>query len=222
MSQQWDVLQLADIPETSPTLRALPAFFEQRGRLTDVRALYEAPTRIFGDPAADRQLVKKKSLRRHENYFRQHGTLEFKHAVHVEEIDAYLDIFFQQHIQRRALTDTPSQFLDDRQQAWNRFIWYKPSFDVAYFKHSPGEVLIKNLLEYVLERNLAEFDFTIGEEAFKYRFANHVRLNYAVHVFRHPLPYHVNRLLLDTKAFVKRSPAFIRLGRWLIRRWPSL
>src|SRR6266498_2549930 len=79
--QQWDVLQLADIPETSPTLRALPAFFEQRGRLTDVRALYEAPTRIFGDPAADRQLVKKKSLRRHENYFRQHGTLEFKHAV---------------------------------------------------------------------------------------------------------------------------------------------
>jgi len=254
---QWDLLRLSNIPNTSTTLRVLPGFFNQRGYLTDVRVLYEAPTRIFGDPVADQKLVKKKSLRRHYNYFRQHGQLEFKNCVTAEEIIGCLDLFFQQHIQRRALTDSPSQFLDERQRTFfreaaqalapskwllfsvllfnqtpiafhfgfeygNRIIWYKPTFAVDYFKHSPGEVLIKYLLEYALEREVTEFDFTIGEEAFKERFANHVRLNYAVRVFRDSLSYHVDRFWLGTKALIKRSPTLACLGRRLLRRWRDL
>src|SRR5262249_22618932 len=56
-----------------------------------------------------------------------------------------------------------------------KFIWYKPAFDVAYWDYSPGEVLIKALLEYVADHELEEFDFTTGDEAFKGRFANRVR-----------------------------------------------
>lgn len=251
---QWDVLQLTNIPNTSSTLSTLAEFFSERRYPADVRLLYEAPTRLFGDPVQDQQLVKKKSLRRHYNYFRRSGQLEFKHCQTAEEIMGYLDLFFEQHIRRRALTDTPSLFLDERQRVFyrevvwtlaptgwlrfsvllfnqtplafhfgfeygNRLIWYKPTFNVEYARHSPGEVLIKCLLEYALDRGVAEFDFTIGEEAFKYRFANHRRLNYAVRVFRQMTLFHAHRVWLDTKALVKRSPTLARWGRSALKRW---
>ena len=54
----------------------------------------------------------------------------------------------------------------------NKFIWYKPSFDISLFKRSPGEVLLKELLDFAVMNNYHELDFTIGDEAFKRRFAN--------------------------------------------------
>jgi CelD/BcsL family acetyltransferase involved in cellulose biosynthesis len=101
----------------------------------------------------------------------------------------------------------------------DRLTWYKPAFDVEFAKHSPGEVLIKYLLEYALERKVGELDFTIGEEAFKYRFANHVRANYAVRAFRRSGAYHLNRLLLDARAAVERFPAAARIARRMLGRW---
>jgi len=53
-----------------------------------------------------------------------------------------------------------------------RFIWYKPTFEVALARHAPGEVLIKFLLEEASARGLLEFVFGPGEEPFKYRFSN--------------------------------------------------
>jgi len=90
----------------------------------------------------------------------------------------------------------------------DRFIWYKPTFDVHWEKHSPGEVLIKGLLEYALARGVSEFDFTIGEEEFKYRYANLTRYNYAIRSFRQAWPYYGEQLWRGTKDFIKR-----RLGR---------
>ncbi|GGQ75445.1 glycosyl transferase [Couchioplanes caeruleus subsp. azureus] len=55
-------------------------------------------------------------------------------------------------------------------------LWYKPSFDPAYAARSPGEVLLRRLL--LLAREIpgcTRFDFGIGDEAFKYRFATGVR-----------------------------------------------
>jgi len=51
------------------------------------------------------------------------------------------------------------------------FTWYKPSYAIEYAKKSPGEVLIRNLLRLAKEEGVAIFDFTIGGEGFKYRFA---------------------------------------------------
>ena len=63
-----------------------------------------------------------------------------------------------------------------------RFIWYKPCYEPALSKSSPGEVLIKRLIEGAQAAGANEFDFTIGEEAFKMRFATKTRVVADIHV----------------------------------------
>lgn len=55
-------------------------------------------------------------------------------------------------------------------------VWYKPSFAIDLAKHSPGEVLIRELLLLAGTLGLAGMDFTRGAEAFKQRFADQQRL----------------------------------------------
>ena len=64
----------------------------------------------------------------------------------------------------------------------NRFIWYKPTFEPDLAKFSPGEVLIKKLLELARDEGAQVFDFTIGNEPFKLRFASGVRELRYLHV----------------------------------------
>ncbi len=64
------------------------------------------------------------------------------------------------------------------------FTWYKPSFEPELQQRSPGEVLIRFLLEDAVARGLREFDFTVGSEAFKFRFATVVRRVYRLRVYR--------------------------------------
>ena len=52
------------------------------------------------------------------------------------------------------------------------FTWYKPTFNLDYARFSPGEVLLKCLLEDALTSEVQVFDFTVGDEPFKERFAN--------------------------------------------------
>ncbi len=56
-----------------------------------------------------------------------------------------------------------------------QFLWYKPSFAVEFSKQSPGEVLLRNLLLYAIEIGADMFDFGLGDEAFKQRFATGTR-----------------------------------------------
>jgi len=62
----------------------------------------------------------------------------------------------------------------------DKLIWYKPTFNVEYAKHSPGEVLLFYLIKEAIEKKCNEFDFTIGNEEFKQRFSNKVRYNYKI------------------------------------------
>ena len=55
------------------------------------------------------------------------------------------------------------------------FLWYKPSFDIDLARHSPGEVLLRQLLLAAIAEDAHTFDFGLGDEAFKARFATHVR-----------------------------------------------
>lgn len=220
----WDRLELRNIQARSPHLRLWEEAL--RGRAVGVRGgrLCEAPARRLGDPQEDRDVLGKKSLRRHLNFFQRGGQITFRHVETAAEIAPLLEPFFQQHIERRALTEAQSLFLDPAQRAfyrdlvrtllprgWLRFavvdfngepiafhfgfeyggsyVWYKPTFNVKYLKNSPGEVLLRFLLEYAIEQGLAEFDFTVGEEAFKYRFANETRENRQVLGFRSRLEY---------------------------------
>jgi len=71
-----------------------------------------------------------------------------------------------------------------------KLLWYKPSFDVAYAKHSPGLVLIRHLIGYAIKQGRDEFDFTIGDEPFKSRFTNYVRKTMTLKIFRNSGRYY--------------------------------
>jgi CelD/BcsL family acetyltransferase involved in cellulose biosynthesis len=88
-----------------------------------------------------------------------------------------------------------------------RFIWYKPTYDIQFASRSPGEVLIKFLLEDAIERKLEEFDFTVGSEPFKYRFANRVRSNNRLIVFRSAGDHWIHLGKSVLKKLLKRDAA---------------
>jgi CelD/BcsL family acetyltransferase involved in cellulose biosynthesis len=56
------------------------------------------------------------------------------------------------------------------------YLWYKPSFAIELARRSPGEVLLRQLLIAALNERVREFDFGIGDEAFKRRFATRAPL----------------------------------------------
>lgn len=66
-------------------------------------------------------------------------------------------------------------------------VWYKPSFDVSLSHHSPGLVLIRQLIEDGQTRARQELDFTIGEEPFKKRFADIERTNTYLMLYHSPV-----------------------------------
>jgi len=70
-----------------------------------------------------------------------------------------------------------------------RLLWYKPSFDVAHAKHSPGLVLLRYLIGYAIEHQRHEFDFTIGDEPFKTRFSNEVRTTVQLQIYKDPFNF---------------------------------
>lgn len=71
----------------------------------------------------------------------------------------------------------------------SRVIWYKPSFDINYCKQSPGKVLLKYLFDYSIDNNKYEFDFTVGDEAFKRHYANKIRRNIQTRIYKKPAEY---------------------------------
>lgn len=52
-----------------------------------------------------------------------------------------------------------------------RYLWYKPSFAIDLARRSPGEALIRQLLLAAMGEGAHTFDFGLGDEAFKFRFA---------------------------------------------------
>ena len=181
---------------------------------------------LFRQPDVAQAATKKKSLVRHENYFRREGTLVIQHACEAEVVLPQLEEFFAQHIARWAATDSPSLFLNPAWRTfyqrwteaaskrgwlrfmrveWNgqpiafhfgfnyqgQFMWYKPSFEIAQARHSPGEVLLRQLLLAAIDEGAHVFDFGIGDEEFKYRFATEVNRVRTWGLYPVPMSTHV-------------------------------
>ncbi len=85
-----------------------------------------------------------------------------------------------------------------------RFYWYKPAFDIQFASRSPGEVLLKYLLDDAIGKGLQEFDFTVGSEPFKYRFANLTRSNDRIIVFSSAADYWIRRGIRRGKSMLKK------------------
>jgi len=163
---------------------------------------------LSAEPELARAATRKKSLVRHENFFRREGSLKVQHIQDGAVVLPYLDEFFRQHIARWAETPYPSLFHDHTQRdfyrrltctaaqtGWLRFtvleweghaiafhfgscyqgnyLWYKPTFAIDLARRSPGEVLLRQLILAALDEGAHTFDFGLGDEAFKQRFATH-------------------------------------------------
>lgn len=107
-------------------------------------------------------------------------------------------------------------------QHGGKLLWYLPTFDPNYWHDSPGEVLLRFLFRYAQAAELAEFDFTIGDEAYKRRFANHIGKTWSVYFYRSPLQ--PNTQLVRAGRFVAhwtrgnpRALAAVRLCREVFR-----
>lgn len=98
------------------------------------------------------------------------------------------------------------------------FTWYKPTFDPALARRSPGEALLKTLLEAAVEEGLTVFDFTIGGEGFKYRFATEVPQVRHLTLYRSAAARLPHRLAAALKATAKRSAVGRRAIEALRRR----
>jgi CelD/BcsL family acetyltransferase involved in cellulose biosynthesis len=114
----WDVLDLDRIPSVSPTLPVLHQEFPGWRGTTfccDVASAY-----VFGPTHDGSEILKKKSIRRHINSLRKAGTVAVRHLTQAELIEPELDAFFDQHVERRSQTATPSLFLDPRERMFCR------------------------------------------------------------------------------------------------------
>ena len=107
-------------------------------------------------------------------------------------------------------------------QYCGRLYWYKPSFDPSYSRHSPGLVLLHYLVKDAVERGLDEFDFTVGAESFKLRFANEIRTNARIRVFHNRTYYAAalayGRARRESGRCLRRAREFVRGGH--TRVWP--
>jgi CelD/BcsL family acetyltransferase involved in cellulose biosynthesis len=102
-------------------------------------------------------------------------------------------------------------------QYGGRMIYYLPTFNVDYANYSPGRVLLRCLLQDAMDLGASELDFATGEELYKYRLANHLRVNQAVSAYRCQWSYQAVRMMLDMKARIKRSPTLWKFGRRMVR-----
>lgn len=199
------------LPESSPNLRCLEQAAERLGLAFVEEGELAAPALEWADHTAlALAAADKKSLLRHERYFRKEGGLEVLHLRDGREILPHLPELFAQHRARWEQTPFPSLFCDPAQcsfyerltglaadAGWlrftrlnwegrpiafhfgfcqgGRFLWYKPSFALDLARHSPGEVLLRQLLLAAVEEGARAFDFGLGDEKFKSRFANCTR-----------------------------------------------
>ena len=109
--------RLAVVPERSPTTARLAAAAARLklGLRSDEPVLAPALRRA--------QLVDathKKSLVRHENWFRRNGELSVVHTAHGDAILPQLDRFFAQHVERCTAAPYASLFEDERHRAFYR------------------------------------------------------------------------------------------------------
>lgn len=95
------------------------------------------------------------------------------------------------------------------------FIWYKPSYEPEYAEFSPGEVLLKRLIEFAMSEGAQVFDFTVGDEAFKHRFATQIREIKDIHVTQSFWRALMLRVYLFTKKILRGILSSAGIWEWL-------
>jgi len=121
-----------------------------------------------------RQHVQRLAFKGQKSHFLSLATRQFYSAL-VDELDPCGPLRFGV----LSLNELPIAYHFGFQHK-GKFIWYQPTFNVDYWDYSPGEVLLAELLRYAQQQSLREFDFTVGGEGYKDRFANETRQLFTV------------------------------------------
>ena len=66
----------------------------------------------------------------------------------------------------------------------NALYLYKTSFNPDFAKKSPGQVILRYIFDYALDKNISELDFARGDEGYKDRFANAIKKNSRMIIYR--------------------------------------
>lgn len=241
---QWNSMVLQNIPSESITLACLQTICQEKDYNISIKRRIKAPALLIENQHNHAlSLINKYSVTRHLKKVIKLGNLEFINLNKRDDIMNYLDMFFDQHIERYRIKNMVSQFinpdnrqlyidlvnnlnhtdwllfsvllLDDRPIAFhfgfnynNKIIWYKPSFSPSYKAYSPGTLMLKHLVEYAIDTDRSELDFTIGDESFKSRFSNCTRYNQNVVIYR-------SKILCFVLVFIRKiSRNFYQALRW--------
>lgn len=98
-----------------------------------------------------------------------------------------------------------------------RCYWWVPAYDPEVGKYSPGRLMLEDLLEHSYRAGHHEFDFLIGEEAYKWHYATHTRV--AGPLGTPPLRLRAERLAkARMKAVLQRYPQVWERAQALKRR----
>jgi hypothetical protein len=144
-----------------------------------------------GDLTFHRMTDRQEMKRQLEFFFQQH--IERRQLAHGQSLFLNPEV---KHFYYQLIENIPSDWLEFSMVKFNdepiayhfgffysgKYVWYKPAFNVSYAKRSPGEVLLRFLIQRALDHKSKEFDFTIGDETFKQRFSNHLRYNYKIEI----------------------------------------
>jgi hypothetical protein len=95
-----------------------------------------------------------------------------------------------------------------------RTYWWIPSYNPELARFSPGRLMLEALLRASFERGDQEFDFLIGDEAYKWHYATHTRVVGSAGA--PPLSFRLERELES------RARRALKTMPWLFERWPGL
>ena len=84
-----------------------------------------------------------------------------------------------------------------------KYTWYTPTFDPELSAYSPGEVLLRRLFLSFSSDHVREFDFTIGDEAYKKRYANRINKNYTLFLYARRFNSRLFRVARHLKRMLK-------------------
>lgn len=146
-------------------------------------------------------------------FFQQHvrrfESLDRDSSFQKTNFRLFIQALYDQDVGRE-FTHFSALLLDDKPIAFhfgflwkNRFIWYKPCFDIDYSTFSPGAILIRFLIEHAYKHELDELDFTIGEEAFKSRYSNSSRQVDSVRIYHSVTRYYWDRVQHELRQQLK-------------------
>ncbi len=117
----WDVVELGNLPARSRSVQMVQDICRRMGYSTLAEHQHPCPTLLVaGHEHVARRIANKPSLRRAVNRFARDGSLVFRHLKTMTEIEPYLEVFFDQHVERWAGSSSPSLFLDERNRVFYR------------------------------------------------------------------------------------------------------